>query len=110
VEQCAWCRNREFYVQKDFNRRLGLFLVVLSGLIALLVMLLWDHRLGIGVLVAATAADWVVFRCLPEVAVCYLCHTIYRGYPRHPAHQPFYLGHEERYKKLRQEWMDSIRR
>ena len=109
VAQCALCKNREFYVQKDFNRKLGLWFVLISGLIALLVMLLTDHRIGIAILLSVSLVDFIIYRYLREVTVCYLCHTIYRGYPKNPEHKPFYLGHEERFKKLRQDWIKGIK-
>lgn len=109
VEACAVCGCEEFYVQKDFNRNLGLWVVVGSGLVAFLVMLMAGHIWGILVLFAVTLVDWVVYRCLRDVTVCYLCNTIYRGFPQCADHRAFYLGSEEKYKALRQEWMKELR-
>ena len=36
--ECALCGTNEFFIQKDFNRRLGLFVVIISALVAFLVM------------------------------------------------------------------------
>lgn len=109
VSRCAVCSNEEFYSQKDFNRVLGLWVVVFSGLIALLAMLLFDHWVGIAILFSVTLLDWFVYRRLRDVSVCYLCHTIYRAFPRNPESKPFYLGSEERYKKLKQKWIEGLR-
>ena len=109
VARCAVCGNDEFYIQKDFNRVLGLWVVVASGLSALLVMLLVSHLAGLVVLFAVTVLDWIVFRRLRDVTVCYLCNTIYRGFPRGGNAGPFYLGNEERFKALRQTWMAGLR-
>jgi hypothetical protein len=40
--------------------------------------------------------------------VCYLCQSIYRGYPLNPEHKNFYLGTEERYKKQRIAWAKRL--
>ena len=108
IERCAFCGNREFYTQKDFNRKLGLWLVVVSGMCALLVMVLTDHLVGLVVLLAVTLTDALIFKLVREVAVCYMCHAIYRGYPGDPGHKPFSLASDERYKKLRQDWLKSL--
>jgi hypothetical protein len=105
VERCWLCGNGEFYIQKDFNRRLGLTIVVGSALVIFLIMLFKGHLVGIYCLLAVALADWVAYQLRPEVTVCYLCQTIYRGFPLNPAHSGFYLGYEEKHKKLRQAWL-----
>jgi hypothetical protein len=109
LEECAFCGTREFFIQKDFNRRLGLFLVIISALVAFLFMLLTTHLVGLPILLAVTLLDWWIYRRMRNVAVCYLCHTIYRGLPQSEDHKGFYLGSEERFKKPRQEWIKGLR-
>ncbi len=108
VSKCWICGTEEFYIQKDFNRQLGLFIVLLSaGLIFLMMLLTQNHRLGIGLLLGVACLDWFVFRLIKNVTVCYLCHSLYRGFPQHPDHAGFYLGNEEKYKKLRKKWLEE---
>lgn len=107
VEQCLVCGNHEFYIQKDFNRELGLMIVLGSALVVFLSMLVIHHLFGVICLLLVALVDWMVYRQLANVTVCYLCQSIYRGFPLHPAHVGFYLGHEEKYKKLRQAWLKS---
>ncbi len=109
VSQCWVCGADEFYIQKDFNRQLGLFIVLLSaGFIFLVMLLTQDHRLGVVLLLAVAAVDWVIYRCLRNVTVCYLCQSIYRGFPQNNAHRGFYLGLEEKYKKPRRSWLEKF--
>ena len=108
LEECWICGNREFFVQRDFNRQLGLYIVVGMALVVLLVMLLTDHRVGIYVLLAVALIDLVIYRFLPDVTVCYLCNSLYRRFPRNDAHAGFYLGLEEKHKKLRQRWLAEL--
>jgi hypothetical protein len=105
VERCWVCGSTDFYVQKDFNRELGLMIVIASAMVIFLVMLLISPGLGIACLLLIAALDFIVYRALSTCTVCYLCHSIYRGFPPNPAHQAFYLGSEEKYKRLRQEWI-----
>jgi len=109
VTHCVICGSGEFYVQKDFNRRLGLAIVVLTALVAFVVMVLAGHLWGFLVLGAATLADLVAYRFLPEVCICYLCQSVYRGFPANPEHRGFYLANDERFKALRQAWLSELK-
>lgn len=108
VERCWVCGNEELYIQKDFNRELGFMIVLGSAMIIFLVMLLIDHVFGIFCLLGIAVVDWIAYRLLANVTVCYLCQTIYRGFPQNPEHHGFYLGNEEKYKKRRQEWLKTL--
>ena len=108
VTGCAVCGGREFYSQKDFNRKLGLFVVAGTGIAAFVVMVTAGHLWGIAVLGLVTLADAVLYRRLGEVSVCYLCQSVYRGFPPNEGHGGFYLGNEERFKALRQAWQRSL--
>jgi hypothetical protein len=108
IGACWVCGNEEFFIQKDFNRQLGFFIVATSFTIIFLVMLLAGHRWGIYCLFGLAAVDYVAYRLLRNVTVCYLCNTIYRRFPLHPGHKGFYLGTEEKHKHLRQEWLSSL--
>ena len=108
LRECVICGNRELYIQKDFNRALGLGIVAVSFLAIFLVMVLVDHRTGIYCLFGLAIADWIAYRLLREVTVCYLCQSVYRGAPLNPDHRGFYLGSEEKYKHLRPAWLDRM--
>jgi hypothetical protein len=71
-------------------------------------MLLFDPIFGIFCLLGIALLDWIVYRMLTDVTVCYLCQSIYRGFPESPRQRGFYLGYEEKYKKLRQDWLKGV--
>jgi len=104
IQACWVCGNQEFYVQRDFNRELGLLIVVASAMIVFLIMLLMDPFLGILCLAVIAIVDLIVYRSITSCTVCYLCQSVYRGYPVNPEQKSFYLGTEERYKKQRVAW------
>jgi len=108
VTRCAVCGGREFYAQKDFNRKLGLIIVSGTGVVAFAVMVLGGHLWGLAVLGLVTLVDALLYRRLGVVSVCYLCQSVYRGFPANGEHQGFYLGNEERFKALRQAWLRSL--
>jgi hypothetical protein len=97
VDVCACCGHADLYVQKDFSRALGLTIVVLGCLGSLVFFALGRPLLAFGALVAMAAVDGVIYLLVADVAVCYSCHAIYRGFARNPAHRPFELGLLERY-------------
>lgn len=83
VAACGACGASELYVQKDFNRKTGITLVVIGA-----VFVPWTWGLS---LLAVTILDYALYRYLGDVTVCYACRAVHRGFPNNPAHGPFDL-------------------
>jgi hypothetical protein len=100
VDRCAVCDCPKVYVQKDFNRTLGVAIFAAGA--AGFLLLAANHRLIEGALLwaAFVAADALLYRCLPEVTICYKCHAQYRQYSPSAENQPFELGLAEKYDPL----------
>ncbi len=100
VEHCAICGLDKLYEQKDFNRTFGVLLFLLAAVIC--VGLCWKNLVlwGYGVLVLAAAIDFVLSRCLPNVVICYRCHSQYRKYSASSQVPAFELGLLEKYDPL----------
>ena len=81
IDRCAVCGNEGFYLQKDFNPRLGILIFAIG-------VLLSYHTMFISLFIA-TAIDFVLYYILPTVTVCYQCRAIYRGFTENPGHQGF---------------------
>ena len=97
LDVCPRCDSGQFYVQKDFNRNLGLLLTILSAFVVYLIFgLTWKSLVG---LLVIAAADAILHRILPQITICYRCKTIYRGFPIHPDHRAFDLHIGEHYRK-----------
>lgn len=96
--RCPFCRNDEFYREKRVPRRLGL-IVVGGGALAALALMAWNHFAGMGLLLGLAAVDLLLFRLLPERAVCYRCGGEVWGLPMNPAHSPYDLGIAEGYRQ-----------
>ena len=84
IDTCVVCGKDLFYLQKDFNRRLGCAILVVGAITSI-------FTYGLSLLVAA-ALDWFLYYRLPEVTVCYFCNTIYRGYASNPRHKGYDLS------------------
>lgn len=80
---CVVCNYDRLYTQKDFNRKLGLAVVVVGAVLSP-----WTYGLS---LLVCMGLDYGLYRFVPEITVCYGCHTIHRGFehnPLHRAHDP----------------------
>jgi predicted RNA-binding Zn-ribbon protein involved in translation (DUF1610 family) len=97
VDACAVCGHQDFYVQKDFNRTLGLAIVVAGVALSVFFFGRGQPLSALLALVAMAAVDGLIYALMPEVSVCYSCHAIYRGFERNPDHAPFDLELLERY-------------
>jgi hypothetical protein len=89
LEQCVFCANRSFFLQKDFDQRLGCLIMAVS--LALALFLGW--KLGwiyfTPVLLATVLVDWVVAARIRPVTICYRCDAEYRDVPVNPRHKGY---------------------
>ena len=89
IERCAACGHEELYFQKDFNRKTGIALVVLGS-----IFVPWTWGLS---LLGVTILDYIVWKIVKDVVVCYDCQSVHRGYPPNPAIKPFDLVVHDRH-------------
>lgn len=67
---CPCCGRKDFYRQKDFNRKIGVLLFVIAAILAF-----WTYGIS---LIVLYLFDLILFRRLGDIAVCYKCNTIFR--------------------------------
>ena len=89
IDRCAACGHDQLYFQKDFNRTTGIALVVLGS-----IFVPWTYGLS---LLGVTILDYIVWRLVKNVIVCYQCQAVHRGYPENPAIKPFDLVIHDRH-------------
>jgi hypothetical protein len=70
LSECPVCTRMDFYKQKDFNRKIGVFLFVVAAVLSI-----WTYGLS---LVVLYLLDLFLFGRLAMVAVCYKCRTNFR--------------------------------
>lgn len=104
VERCAFCRGRAFFLQKDFDQRIGcLFLAVSLGA-ALFVGWKAGWIWFTPVLLATVVVDWIVASRIRPVTICYRCDAEYRDIqpnPRHRGYDPHIAERDAATKTLR---------
>ncbi|WP_127718417.1 hypothetical protein [Halobacteriovorax sp. HLS] len=71
LKDCPCCQRKDFYSQKDFNRKIGVALFVIAAILSI-----WTYGISFIVLYAL---DLFLFRKLAKVAICYKCNTIFRN-------------------------------
>jgi DNA-directed RNA polymerase subunit RPC12/RpoP len=90
IEACPACEGRQLYVQRDFNQRAGLAVVVVGAVLA-------PFTPFYSSLMVAALIDAGLYALLPEITVCYRCHAHFRGFARNRAHEAFDLHTAEQY-------------
>lgn len=96
VDQCAVCNCRELFIRKDFPQRLGLFVVLVFGAVAIY-FFRTNVVIGWSILAAAVLVDLVIYAFISRVTTCYACRAEYRKCPLNPAHEGFDLATSEKY-------------
>lgn len=100
ADQCAICQCPQVYVQKDFNRSLGLIIFAGGAIVSVVLYafnLIWQ---AFAVLLGFAALDALLFKLLPEVTICYRCHAQYRRVSYNPDNKAFELALAEKYDSL----------
>jgi hypothetical protein len=90
VEHCPACASAFLYVQRDFNQKAGLAIVVVGAVLA-------PFTPFYSSLIVAALVDAGLYALLPEITVCYRCQAHFRGFARNPKHQAFDLHIAEQY-------------
>jgi DNA-directed RNA polymerase subunit RPC12/RpoP len=90
VDRCPACDGRQLYVQRDFNQKMGLVIVVIGAGLA-------PFTPFYSSLFVAALIDAALYAVLPEITICYRCLAHFRGFRRNPEHQAFDLHIAEQY-------------
>ena len=101
VEQCAFCGNPTFFLQKDFDQRLGCLIMGVSLVAALLVGWKFGWIWFTPVLLVTVVIDWIVAAKIRPVTICYRCDAEYREMPVHPRHKGYDPHVAERFARTK---------
>ncbi|MGA7990345.1 MAG: hypothetical protein WCC53_02830 [Thermoanaerobaculia bacterium] len=89
VDRCSRCGSAAFYVQKDFDQRLGCAILVFGAVFALGAAWRFGGIWLVPVLLVFAAADFFLARRIPPVVICYRCDTEYRDVPGAQTYRPY---------------------
>ena len=97
ISRCGFCDCVEFFRQKDFNTKLGLWIMGLIVLGAGFFFIKNQVMIAFGILVAGSLLDLGLYFGLGDIVLCYNCRAIYRGLPFNPKLEGFDLKIHDRY-------------
>lgn len=87
LSRCLRCGLDRLYVQKDFNKKAGLWVFIVAAALSIPT---WGLSL-----VAATLVDLALYYALGDATLCYGCGTVHRGFRRNPEHGAFDIHVQE---------------
>ena len=79
LDSCVLCDKIRFYVQKDFNPRLGIIIFAIG--------VLFSYHTYFVSLFVATLIDFILYQVLKTVTICYHCRAVYREFEKDPTHR-----------------------
>lgn len=97
VRNCVACGHDNLYIQKDFNRNLGVAIVAVGSVAAVFFFYRSQPVYGMLALFISAGVDFLIYSLVSDVTVCYACHTVYRGFEKNPDHRTFDLKDLEKY-------------
>lgn len=71
-ETCLCCSCHQFYRRKDFNQIIGCLIILVGAIFV-------PFTYGLS-LIALSLLDYLLYRKVPVVLVCYKCGAEYRGF------------------------------
>jgi DNA-directed RNA polymerase subunit RPC12/RpoP len=101
VERCAFCGGQAFFLQKDFDQRLGCLFMGISLALALFVGWKAGWIWFTPALLASVVVDWIVAARIKPVTICYRCDAEYRETPVNPGHRGYDPHIAERYAETK---------
>ena len=99
LSSCLVCGCADLWRQKDFDQRLGVFIVGIGILLRTVAVAYMMPGVAMMILMAFGMADWVLYAILPNRLVCYRCHAQYRKVPNLEKTGVFDLEVNERYRQ-----------
>lgn len=79
LKDCPGCGRKDFYSQKDFNRKIGVILFVVTAIISTVMFVMGlGPQWYLSTFIVLYALDFFLFRKLNLIAICYKCETIFR--------------------------------
>lgn len=95
---CLQCGNPELYRKKDVPQQIGCAVVLSAVALSTVAYALWDFPGAFVVFAAVALLDFLIYRRLGEVTVCYRCHAEFRRFPVAPRHGAFDMHRAEEYE------------
>ena len=93
---CRICGDDKLFIQKKFSQKIGCLIVGIGA-----VLVPWTYGLSLAV---CAFIDFLLYRRLPLITVCYICGARYSGVPISPDHAPYDLMTAQTYEARSVNW------
>jgi hypothetical protein len=87
---CRACGAKDLYLQKDFPRKIAIPIVILG-----IITVPWTYGFS---LILVALIDFILYRTVAWMTVCYKCRAEYRGFAKNPLHKEFDRHLDELYR------------
>lgn len=71
-KRCPCCESHKFYRRKDFNQIIGCLIILVGAIFV-------PFTYGLS-LIALSLLDYLLYRKVPELLICYKCGAEFRGF------------------------------
>jgi hypothetical protein len=79
LKDCPGCARKDFYSQKDFNRKIGVILFIITAIISTVLFAMgFGPQWYLSTFIILYVLDFLLFRKLNMIAICYKCEAIFR--------------------------------
>ena len=80
LKECPSCERKDFYQQKDFNRKIGVIIYVIAASVSTYIFMMTEYPMYAAVpFIVTYCFDFFLFQKLSPIAICYKCNTIFRS-------------------------------
>lgn len=98
ITSCPQCGNAELYRKKDVPQQIGCAVVLSAIALSTIAYAIWDFPGAFVVFASVALLDFLIYRRLGSVTVCYRCHAEFRRFPTNPDHGDFDMHRAEEYE------------
>lgn len=98
IISCPQCGNSELYRKKDVPQQIGCAVVLSAIALSTIAYAIWDFPGAFVVFAAVALLDFLIYRRLGSVTICYRCHAEFRRFPANPDHGDFDMHRAEEYE------------
>lgn len=98
-DECLVCGCDDLWRQKNFPPKVGLAFVAVGAIVSTVFWYYMMPMWAIGVLMAFALVDFLLYILMPDVLVCYRCHSYHRWDEIDESHPKFDLETAERYRQ-----------
>jgi len=101
LQRCTICGSHELYYRKQFNQRLGIFIIAVGSTLSTIAYAYHNLFWTFLILFVFAGVDLLFYIFMKNLLQCYKCNSEFRGFDESPEYEPFNLEVHEKYHQQR---------